>query len=104
MFQKFLDFLFPRRSLTGTEGEWITEEERAGLRAQPIIIERDALARQGFRSLDRLVAACAYRQSPLVRKALHTVKYRRSVALVAHVTELLSATRPHLSLGDHPVL
>ncbi|MEK7218424.1 MAG: ComF family protein [Patescibacteria group bacterium] len=98
MWQLLLDFLFPRRSLTGTEGEWITEEERAQLRADPVILETEQLRRQGFLSLDRLVAACDYRKVPLVRKAVHTLKYRGTRPMVQELSAFLASASDHFSL------
>jgi ComF family protein len=75
MWQLFLDLLFPRRSLSGAEGEWITEQERRKLVPHPVIEEIAELRRRGIRSLDRLVAASTYVDSPLLKKAIHTFKY-----------------------------
>jgi len=75
MWQLFLDLLFPRRSLSGAEGEWITVEERRKLVPHPVIEETADLRRRGIHSLDRLVAASTYANSPLLRKAIHTFKY-----------------------------
>ncbi len=63
------------------------------LKALPIVIETDELRRLGFQSLDRLVAACEYRRSPLVRKALHALKYKRSVALIPYLVMLMEEAR-----------
>ncbi|MFA6038920.1 MAG: ComF family protein [Candidatus Peribacteraceae bacterium] len=102
MFQTLLDFLFPRRSLTGTEGEWITEEERAQLKADPVVLETEQLRRQGFLSLDRLVAAADYRKVPLVRKAVHTLKYRGTRAMVQELSAFLASVSDRFSLRQHP--
>lgn len=75
MWQLFLDLLFPRRSLSGAEGEWITEAERRLLVPHPVVEETADLRRRGIRSLDRLVAASTYADSPLLKKAIHTFKY-----------------------------
>ncbi|ALM09954.1 MAG TPA: hypothetical protein DEB30_02820 [Candidatus Peribacter riflensis] len=75
MWQLFLDLFFPRRSLAGAEGEWMTEEERRTLIPHPVIEEAADLKRRGIRSLDRLVAASTYADSPLLKKAIHTFKY-----------------------------
>ncbi|MDD4287362.1 MAG: hypothetical protein PHO20_04645 [Candidatus Peribacteraceae bacterium] len=75
MWQLFLDLLFPRRSLMGAEGEWITEQERSKLVPHPVIEETADLRRRGIHSLDRLVAASTYADSPLLKKAIHTFKY-----------------------------
>ncbi|MDD5041340.1 MAG: hypothetical protein PHX87_03655 [Candidatus Peribacteraceae bacterium] len=75
MWQLFLDLFFPRRSLLGQDGEWITEAERRLLVPHPVIEETADLRRRGIRFLDRLVAASTYADSPLLKKAIHTFKY-----------------------------
>jgi ComF family protein len=72
-----LDLFFPRRSLTGREGEWITDDERRHLRARPITLEMAHL----MPHLDRVVAARDYEASPLLQKAIWTFKYRRVPSL-----------------------
>ncbi|MDD5751529.1 MAG: hypothetical protein PHS73_03345 [Candidatus Peribacteraceae bacterium] len=94
MFATLLDLLFPRRSLTGSEGAWITEEELCLLVAAPVIEERGVLRRRGLHSLDRLVAASTYRRCPLLKKAIHTFKYRRIPALAGALAGLLPHDLP----------
>lgn len=90
MWQHFLDLFFPRRSLTGTEGEWITEEERRKLFPHPVVEETADLRRRGIRFLDRLVAASTYANSPLLKKAIHTFKYGRIPALDQELGHLIA--------------
>lgn len=78
----------------GSEGAWITEEELRLLVAAPVIEEREVLRRRGLHSLDRLVAASTYRQCPLLRKAIHTFKYRRIPALAEALAGLLPRDLP----------
>ncbi len=73
----FLDFLFPRRSLLGTEGDWITNDERARLRLFPIRLDSIMLRKKGVQSLDLLVSAGSEQVSPLLKKAIRTFKYGR---------------------------
>lgn len=75
MWQLFLDFLFPRRSLRGAEGAWITAAEQSHLASHPVIEETTDLRKRGIVSLDRLVAASTYAHCPLLKKAIHTFKY-----------------------------
>jgi ComF family protein len=72
-----LDLLFPVRSLEGAEGTWVTPSEFARLRSHLRIFEAAELRRMGLHSLDRVSAASTYRDVPLLRKAIHTFKYRR---------------------------
>ncbi len=73
----FLDVFFPRRSLTGGEGDWVTPEELRLLRARPVILDRGTLEKQGLRALDRVVAAADYDQVPLLHRAVHAMKYKK---------------------------
>ncbi len=81
MLSFLLDFLFPRRSLLGREGEWVTATECGRLRSEPVILERPQLASLKLAYLDRVVAAADYRKNLLLHKAIHTFKYRRIRAL-----------------------
>lgn len=100
MWQFLLDFLFPRRSLSGTEGQWITEEERIRLRSHPVIEEEGALRRRGLLSLDRLIAASTYADCPLLRKAIAAFKYGHIVTLDRELARLLLSAVPPSSVKD----
>jgi len=86
-----LDLLFPRRSLTGSEGAFVTPEECARLRPDPVAEDRDALRQRGIVALDRIRAAVPYRQSLLVRRAVHTLKYKRIPGVAETLGSLLAA-------------
>lgn len=77
MLQGCLDLLFPRRSLTGGEGDLVTAAELAELRSTPVIIGERELRMRGVMHLDRIVAAADYDALPLLHRAIHTFKYRR---------------------------
>ncbi len=81
MWNVLLDFLFPRRSLGGEEGAWITDEERRRIRITPTLLGKDELRRRGLSSIDAVIAAGSYDQSPLLRKAILTFKFRRITPL-----------------------
>lgn len=100
MLQFFLDFLFPRHSLTGREGEWITEEERCRLVSIPVVLEEAQLRGIGVQHLDRVVAASDYRSAPLLRKAIHSLKYGKVRDLHVDLAEVLAAASAHLDLRD----
>ncbi|MEI8230073.1 MAG: hypothetical protein WCG83_02955 [Candidatus Peregrinibacteria bacterium] len=102
-FHTLLDFLFPRRSLGGSEGESITEEERRHLGGSRIVEDRTELQKRGIFFLDRLVAASAFAESPLLRKAIHTFKYGRVRSLADELSELMVRAAPSTVL-THPVL
>lgn len=99
MLQFLLDFLFPRLSLKGQEGEWITEEERQHLTSYPVILEEPVLRRQGLRYIDRIVAASSYRDCPLLKKAIHTFKYGRVRGLDEELGTLLVTMSGMFSVG-----
>jgi ComF family protein len=82
---RVLDFLFPRFSLTGREGEWIAVEELRTIRTTPLVLDLQALRSRNICHLDRLVAAADYRKAPLLHTAVHTLNYRR----VRAVSQLL---------------
>jgi len=104
MWQLFLDLFFPRRSLAGAEGEWITEQERRLLVAHPVIEETADLRRRGIHSLDRLIAASTYADSPLLKKAIRTFKYGRIAALDRELAQFLLKAVPVFSTSEQPVL
>src|SRR3989338_6939358 len=89
MVSVLLDFLFPKRSLSGEKGEWITDEERKHLASFPVILEEPELRKLGLQWIDRVVAASSYRDCPLLRKAIHTFKYGRVRGLDQELAEIL---------------
>ena len=84
-----LDYLFPKQSLQGEEGAWMTEEELRELRIVPRIFETSDLRKRGIRSLDRVFAMSSYHSSPLLKKAIHTFKYRRIPGLALFLQQEL---------------
>lgn len=94
MWQLFLDLFFPRRSLSGAEGEWVTDEERRRLTAHPVIEDTDTLRRRGIRHVDRLFAASTYADCPLLRKAIHSFKYGRIPTLDRELGRLVACAAP----------
>jgi len=85
-----LDFLFPKYSLLEREGEWITKSELAHLVSHPRIFNERELRKLGMPSLDRVLAVSTYSDTPLLRKAISTFKYR-GVQEVGSVLERLLA-------------
>lgn len=104
MLHFLLDFFFPKRSLLNIEGEWITRDERAMLRSYPVILTGGALTERGIRSLDRIVAASRYSSTPLLRKAIHSFKYRKVFDLARDLSALMLQAVPKLDLHPEPVL
>lgn len=97
MWDILLDMLFPRHSLTGTPGVWITDEERRALRSFPVRFEAHEFQKRGVRSLDRVIAGSTYEHSPYLRLALHRYKYGRVRTLANDLGLLLVGAFPLLS-------
>ena len=96
MLERLLDFLFPRYSLTGTEGTWITDSERQSMRTFPVRLHAELLRKKGLKSLDLLVAAGSYSGSPLLKKAIHSFKYLRVKDLGGELAEKIASVLPTL--------
>jgi ComF family protein len=94
-----LDFFFPRRSLTGKSGTFVTDLERELLLSFPVIEERTHLRKRGLKSLDHLIAASSYHHAPLLKKAIANFKYRRVHGLSAELAALLDCRMPMVK-GD----
>lgn len=104
MFDAFLDLLFPRRSLRGEEGGWITGQEMALLRAFPVIADQSMLRMLGLLAVDRIVAAGEYRDAALAREAIHAFKYGRVRALGIPLAQLMTEASHSLSSDSSCVL
>lgn len=100
MWDILLDMVFPRHSLTGTPGVWITDEERRALRSYPVRYEAFQLQKRGVRHLDRIIAGSTYDHSPYLRLALHRFKYGRVRSLAEDLGLLLVGAFPLLQ--SHP--
>lgn len=92
MLTVLLDFLFPRRSLTGDEGDFITEAELRSLRSTPVIVGTNELRARGMMHIDRIVAAAAYDSVPLLKKAVQIFKYRKIKSVGETLGSLVSDT------------
>ncbi len=85
MFLTLLDFLFPRRSLTGEGSAWVTDDELRQLQSRPVILETAQLRAQGLECVDRIVAVADYDSVPMLHQAVHLLKYKK----VRGVSEVL---------------
>jgi ComF family protein len=94
------DFLLPPVSLTGRSGEWFTAEELAVLFGEKSQRrhERADLAGGLLDGIDRLVAVTAYKDAPLIRQALHRLKYRGLMAYAEPLDGLMATLSPHLQV------
>lgn len=104
MWQTLLDALFPRTSLGGQAGTWVTPAELAAMQSVPVVLERAVLRDRGIVSLDRIVAAGQYDNGPLLQSAILTLKYRRIRTLATPLGTLLVRAAPLLSLPSSTVL
>jgi competence protein ComFC len=94
-----LDFLFPKFSLEGTEGDWVTPAEMDAFKTSPRAFEKEELTKRGIQSLDRVFAMSSYQDSPLLQKAIRTFKYRR----IPGVGDALKACLAELIRKEHPL-
>lgn len=76
MFDVLLDLLFPRQSLTGTEGTFVTDSERQNMTLTPLLLHTDILRKRGLRYIDAIVAAGQYDESEQLKKMILTYKYK----------------------------
>ncbi len=104
MLHRLLDFIAPRKSLTGTYGEWVTDVEWRQMRAYAQKIDRTELRKRGIEELNELVAAYSYDASPLLRTALQRFKYRGAHELVEHLGTLMTDGARLLEVSDDSVL
>jgi len=100
MFPLLLDFLFPRRSLTGVEGSFITRAELEQLSSFPVVEEKHALRAREIQYLDAIFAGSSYHHSPLLKKAIHTFKFSRIPNLGGKLSSLIEqAPLPEVPAG-----
>lgn len=106
MWQFLLDVLFPRSSLGGQPGAWVTPAEFRLLQTQarPLRLNRAQLQARGIRHLDSIVAAGEYDRTPLLKEAIRTLKYRRIRALADPLGALLVQAAPLLVAPMETVL
>ncbi|TSC98275.1 MAG: hypothetical protein Greene101449_973 [Candidatus Peregrinibacteria bacterium Greene1014_49] len=102
MLHLFLDALFPKKSLSAGEGEWVTSSERSLLRSFLVVESNPQLRAQGIHHLDRLVSGSNYRECPLLKNAIWTFKFRRIPALGTELAALLISSSSLISA--HSVL
>lgn len=89
MLQTFLDFVFPRRSLTGEEGGFVTEAECSQLQSFPVFEGECVLRARGLHWLDAIRAGSSYHHCPLLKRAIFTFKYRRIPGLASYLAPLI---------------
>jgi competence protein ComFC len=109
MFDLLLDLLFPRQSLSGTEGSFVTETERMQLCLTPLLLVKKTLQKRGLRFLDTIVAAGHYDESDGLKKMILTYKYKSVPAfaddLAKRMTDAARSLLPTtLNIHSKPVL
>ena len=98
------DFLFPQRSLSGTEGFLITEEEHKQLSIRPVVEMEPVLRERGLQYIDCIRAAMPYDSSPLIKKAVHLLKYKRTRKMHVYLAELIARSLQDISIDSYAVL
>ncbi len=94
MFRVLLDLLFPVQSLSGTDGSFITDDERSTLCLTPRLLANKVLRERGLRFIDDIVAAGRYDASDHLKKMILTYKYKRIPAFADDlVTIMMSALK-----------
>jgi len=105
MWQRFLDLFFPRRSPSGSEGEWVTPEEIRALVPSPVVRTKEDLAAQGALGLDRVVAAFAYDDTPLLKPLIRMLKYGRVSGIAEYLARpMVEVSRLLNADGATPVI
>jgi ComF family protein len=99
-----LDFFFPRRSLHGDEGAYITDAECAQIRLTPVFLDTKTLHARGIRHIDCIVAAGSYKSSPLLKTAIRRFKYSRFSQLHVELGQRLADALGQLPTDPAPVL
>ncbi len=100
-----IDLFFPKKSLPGEEGYWISSAERRQLRSTPLRLSKDLLIKRGNAGLDQLVASGSYHDNPLLKRAIKAFKYGRIKALGDDLAVLMAdAGRELLTHNHEPVL
>ncbi|MBP7114401.1 MAG: hypothetical protein KBA40_03035, partial [Candidatus Peribacteraceae bacterium] len=108
MLDVLLDLLFPRRSLSGVEGSFVTKAERENLCLTPLLLTTEKLRSRGLRYLDAVASAGRYDDSEDLKKMILTYKYKCVPAfaddLANRMDEALNALLPAFGEGSEPVL
>ena len=101
----FLDLLYPKRSPGGTEGAWMTGDERKTLEKtlRGVVLDSKDLRRKELHHIDAVVAAGSYSDTPILRTAILTFKYKRIPSLADELAELVVRAIPGLLLPP-PIL
>ena len=92
MFHKFLDLFYPKHSLKGISGSWITREEWSDIPLNRYAEKRPSLEERGLGSLDQILSVCNYHDSLLLQRAIYTLKYRRVPGLAARLADFIILT------------
>jgi len=104
MWQTLLDTLFPRTSLGGRPGAWMTPEELAAMQTEPVFLHTAALRHRDIASLDCIAAAGEYDATPLLKSAILMFKYRRIRHFAVPLGTLLLRAAPLLVAPAETVL
>ena len=89
MLSLLLDCLFPHQSSLGCDGNVLSTEERSQLCINPVFEHCEELREHGILQLDSVVAASSYVGRPLLKKAIHAVKYWRQQGLCTLLGQMI---------------
>ncbi len=89
MLAEFLDLFFPRSSLRGSSGAWMTSDEWKDIPLRVRTEHSPSLQARGLSALDSLTSACDYRDSLLLQRAIYTFKYKRVPELGKRLGEFI---------------
>ncbi len=96
MLNVLLDLFFPRRSILGSSGKWITEKEIIRLSTKPVTEDTDRLRERGLEHIDLIYAGSSYESNPLLHKAIHTFKYKKISSLASELSNIMLKNQPDL--------
>ena len=100
MLQKFLDIFYPKHSLQGISGCWITTEEWTDILFNMYREQQPSLQDRGLGSIDTILSACSYHDSILLQRALFTFKYRKVPGLSSRLADfIIRAGRDQITPG-----
>lgn len=99
-----LDLLFPKTSLTGKAGDFVTQEEQLQLQGDPVILTDAKLKAMGCPHLQQLIAGARYNKTSLLKKAITRWKYTRVTELDQAFLGLLQSIASQVAVTDDACL
>ena len=88
MFNQLIDLVFPKRSLTGSIGSWMTDDEKKLCKINLIHEDTARLRSRGLSDIDEIYAAIPY-DTKHIKKLIHLFKYRRIPSLSSYLSSMV---------------